>query len=141
MRGLMGGGGGVRVQVITTWTMCSGGDCGAGADVGEGRSVYVCVCRGRCARGVKFLITALQIMSIRLQNSFSESHTWTLVRWKAQREKLVQHKKDHRTNIISTNFVWEQLMVRRKIHSKSQIGQAKILHKKAQQAYNNCFKL
>ena len=96
--------------------MCSGGDCGAGgwSDVGEGRSV---------------------------QNSYSESHTWTLVRWKAQREKMVQHKKDHRTKIIATNFVWEQLMVRRKIHSKSQIGQAKILHKKAQQAYNNCFKL
>ena len=41
-------------------------------------------------------------------------------------------RKTGRTNIIAINFVWEQLKSRgRKIHSKSQNGQAKIPHKKA----------
>ena len=96
-------------------------------------SLCVCVWGGG---GGQALRTALQTISISLQNSFCESHTLRLVSWKALRE-LHDHcalsvypifedeksngsdekigqvknriKNTNRTNIIATNFVCEQL--------------------------------
>ena len=106
---------------LTAWMMCTGGDWGGGDKV-----------RGGWCWGVQPPWTALHAISIRLQNSFCESHTWRLVSWKALRalnarwaqpvypifedeksngsdEKSVKQKiafkKTDRTNIIATNFV------------------------------------